>query len=101
MPMPLRDLRTRPARKVVRIVQVPETLDTPVKKGWDLADTIPGDIDVNDLLANAEQWPKPGMDANLIPVDKGNELELADNLIGSLHGQIRIPNWYTLVSAGR
>ena len=54
-----------------------------LKKGWDLADTIPQDMDVNDLLANAEQWPKPGMDANLIPADKGNELELADSLINA------------------
>ena len=70
----------------VRIVQVPETLEA-FKKGWDLADTMPGDIDVNDLLANAEQWPKPGMDANLIPADKGNELELSDNLINAYTGK--------------
>ena len=40
----------------VRIVQLPDTL----KKGWDLADPIPQDLDVNDLLANAEHCFETG-----------------------------------------
>ena len=71
---------TKAGAESVRIVQVPETLET-LKKGWDLADTIPDDINVNDLLADAVPWPEPGSDKSLIPADKGNELELSDNLI--------------------
>ena len=70
-------LATKAGAGSVRIVQVPDTL----KKGWDLADTIPDDINVNDLLTKAVPWPEPGVDKNLIPADKGNELELSDNLI--------------------
>ena len=75
---------TKAGAHSVRIVQLPEGK---LKEGWDLADPIPQDMDVNDLLANAEQWPKPGMDANLIPADKGNELELADSLINAYTGK--------------
>ena len=75
---------TKAGAKSVRIVQLPEGK---LKKKWDLANTIPPDVDVNDLLADAEQWPKPGMDANLIPADKGNELELADSLINAYTGK--------------
>ena len=70
-------LANKAGAQSVRIVPVPDTL----KKGWDLADTIPPDIDVNDLLAKAVPWNKPGGEASLTPADKGNELELSDNLI--------------------